>query len=570
MTRAINNKVKLNSIVSVTDFGAVGNGSDSTVAFSLAAKAALGVNNIPLPEGNINRAPMASVKVPAGTYLLSAEIDTGGKEITWIFDQGTLVNGFGFINGKILRAGQRQNDYHHGTTDYACSYSIRSNTELEAPSEILGISTPTELGVYTDRDSVSLYVDNESPPVLVDISTATYTATSITLGSVPPAASVLRYRVGMIIDTKHATKWSGFITAWNSDGSVITVSSWHLGNGVGTPGTPANGTGAYVNPITKVWAHNANVQLTLAGHATSAAGFELGLINSKGNSSPVFTDLVNRCWGYDSVNLGAFFGQAAYVSRGQWRYGYLAYQQEIGFKYISPPTPGTPFVASDSNASIYWQVNSSGSMEIGSTVASSSVFLDFHSSGNANDYDSRILAVGGGAGAGQGSITISAVTVTSPTILPPSDATQNIGSGSLRWNTLYASTGVINTSDARAKTPVIGLTGNEVNAAKLLGREIGTYKFLSAVATKGEEARCHIGMTVQRVIQILTENQLNPLNYGFICYDEWDASVDQLDNEGNVVVKGVEAGNRYGFRMDELLAFIAAGFEARLSALELT
>jgi hypothetical protein len=136
-------------------------------------------------------------------------------------------------------------------------------------------------------------------------------------------------------------------------------------------------------------------------------------------------------------------------------------------------------------------------------------------------------------------------------VVPRSDNDHTLGTAALRFSTVYAGTGTINTSDARLKTAVRKLTDNEIQAAKLISKEIGAYQFLASVAAKGDAARAHIGMTVQRAIQIMRECSLDPLAYGFICHDEWDG------------------GDSYGFRMDELLAFVAAGFEARLSALEL-
>jgi hypothetical protein len=164
-----------------------------------------------------------------------------------------------------------------------------------------------------------------------------------------------------------------------------------------------------------------------------------------------------------------------------------------------------------------------------------------------------------------------------------------LGSAGRRWSVVYAGTGSINTSDAREKTPVDEFTADELNAAKQLSKEIGTYKFLSAVAKKGDDARKHVGMTVQRAIEIMEANNLDPFAYGFICYDEWEEqTVDHpaveakeavLDEEGNVIEEAVEAraaytevtqeaGNRYSFRPDEMLFFIARGLEARIEALE--
>lgn len=143
------------------------------------------------------------------------------------------------------------------------------------------------------------------------------------------------------------------------------------------------------------------------------------------------------------------------------------------------------------------------------------------------------------------------------TVRPGADGTQGLGNGSFRWSTVFASTGTINTSDAREKTAVRAFSAGELNAAKALAAEVGFFKFLSAIVEKGEAAaRWHAGMTVQRAIEIMEAQNLDPFAYGFICFDEWAAGDDG------------PAGDRYSFRPDEMLLFIACGFEARLAALE--
>jgi hypothetical protein len=182
-------------------------------------------------------------------------------------------------------------------------------------------------------------------------------------------------------------------------------------------------------------------------------------------------------------------------------------------------------------------------------------------------------------------------------VRPRTDNSFTLGNSALRWSTVYAGTGTINTSDARDKTDVRGLTEAELAAAKDLSREIGAYKFLASVAEKGDDAREHIGMTVQRAVEIMESHGLDPFGYSFICFDEWEDTVIEhpaqyeqvatpalLDEEGREIEPGgfvdgalvseaytevvVPAGNKYSFRMDGLLAFIAAGLEARLTALE--
>jgi hypothetical protein len=98
---------------------------------------------------------------------------------------------------------------------------------------------------------------------------------------------------------------------------------------------------------------------------------------------------------------------------------------------------------------------------------------------------------------------------------------------------VYAGTGTINTSDAREKTPVVPLTAAEIAAAQELAGEIGTFQFLSSVAEKGaENARHHVGMTVQRAIEVMESHGLDPFGYAFICYDEWDTETREVVAEG--------------------------------------
>jgi len=149
---------------------------------------------------------------------------------------------------------------------------------------------------------------------------------------------------------------------------------------------------------------------------------------------------------------------------------------------------------------------------------------------------------------------------------PGADNTQNCGTAAKRWAVVYAGTGAINTSDARVKTPVQTLTNAEVCAAVALSREIGTFRFLDAVAAKGDRARLHIGMTVQRAVEIMTAHGLDAQQYGFICYDQWDA--DTVQTGPDTFETHGTPGDRWGFRVDELLLFIARGFDARLAALE--
>lgn len=169
-------------------------------------------------------------------------------------------------------------------------------------------------------------------------------------------------------------------------------------------------------------------------------------------------------------------------------------------------------------------------------------------------------------------------------ILPGADNTQNVGSASARPKEVFAGANAINTSDGRHKTLVRVFTPGEIAAAVALGAELGIYQWLDAVADKGEDAaRLHPGLTVQRAIEVMQGHGLDPMRYGFICYDQWpelpeirncwplqprvvddfgDLVREQVDAGVEIVQEYRAAGDLYSFRMSPLLAFIAAGERA--------
>lgn len=153
---------------------------------------------------------------------------------------------------------------------------------------------------------------------------------------------------------------------------------------------------------------------------------------------------------------------------------------------------------------------------------------------------------------------------------PGADNAYSIGSSSMRVSAVYAANGAIQTSDARLKSEVRKFTDNEIAAAKLLSQEIGIYSWLAKQAEEGEDAREHIGLTVQRAIEIMESCGLDPMHYGFICHDEWEEEdiIIGYEDDVNPIMGKKEAGDRYSFRYDQLNLFIARGIEARLSAIE--
>lgn len=199
------------------------------------------------------------------------------------------------------------------------------------------------------------------------------------------------------------------------------------------------------------------------------------------------------------------------------------------------------------------------------------------------------------------------------------DGTLHLGGGAQRFNTIYATTGTINTSDEREKADIATIPDTVLDAWGEVGWEV--YRFRDAVALKGDAARMHSGLIAQRVVEAFERHGLNARDWGLLCYDEWQAQKEATQTEkiemlpavyktisvmrhgknldgsdfsyqeevesdeilipavyGDRVTAyspAIAAGNRYGIRYEEALCFEAAyqrrradRIEARLAALE--
>jgi hypothetical protein len=128
-------------------------------------------------------------------------------------------------------------------------------------------------------------------------------------------------------------------------------------------------------------------------------------------------------------------------------------------------------------------------------------------------------------------------------ILPFTDNTFNLGSASFRWDTVFAATGTINTSDENSKTDIRDISDAEKSVASAIKSQMKAFKFSDAVALKGSNARIHFGVIAQTVRDAFLAEGLDPTSYGVFCSDTW---TDE---------SGIEQ-TRLGVRYDELFAFI--------------
>jgi hypothetical protein len=405
--------------VNVVWFGAPTGGDDAS-AFSAAAKIAFATDYI---GGNLQsslaRPLRGYVDVPAGNYVLSTLVDTGGRDIIWRLDPAAVIANPENINGQIWRGDGRvtlQNPF--GISDYATAVVASIGGAIpDKPAPVTGVITLQQLADYADRDAVALIGAAYSTSAAVNVDTASYTATTTTIAN-PSADALKRLRPGMVIDTKHATRCTAIVSSWVTVGSdlVITVAEWREKGGSSAV-TPADGTGLYVSRTTKIWGGNFVANLSAEGDVEQAIGIETTTYNPRGDASPTIGNATNRVIGNYVYNPGPFKSQASFMGVGAAIYGYVALQPDNGFYAITPTAKaGAGFISQGYNTvlrgvnasnQLTYTLSSSGNETVVNKSVSSTVTKSWRTGGYAVAYDVLETVSGGSAVAGTGSYTLS-------------------------------------------------------------------------------------------------------------------------------------------------------------------
>ena len=161
------------------------------------------------------------------------------------------------------------------------------------------------------------------------------------------------------------------------------------------------------------------------------------------------------------------------------------------------------------------------------------------------------------------------------------DNSIKLGFASGRFTEIFALNNSINTSDEREKQNIASLTDTEITAAKAISKLFKTYKWKDAVAAKGDNARTHTGVIAQQVETAMSDAGLTASNYSFWCSDTWwESNETYTDDDGveqtrlsiyqteDEAPEGATERNRKGIRYPELLSFIGAATEQRLTSIE--
>lgn len=103
-------------------------------------------------------------------------------------------------------------------------------------------------------------------------------------------------------------------------------------------------------------------------------------------------------------------------------------------------------------------------------------------------------------------------------VRPTTDGQLNLGTPGNRFNTLYATTGSINTSDERLKREIRPVDDDALDAW-------GAVEWVQFRFVDGE--RLHTGLIAQRIKEAFEAKGLDATNYGLLCFDEWDDEYEE-------------------------------------------
>ena len=124
------------------------------------------------------------------------------------------------------------------------------------------------------------------------------------------------------------------------------------------------------------------------------------------------------------------------------------------------------------------------------------------------------------------------------------DNSIDLGKSTARFDDVYATNGTIQTSDRNEKQDIEVLSDAEQRVAVACKGLLRKFRWKSAVAEKGDEARIHFGIIAQDLQDAFTAEGLDAGDYAMFINTTW------TDEETG------EERSRMGVRYSELLAFI--------------
>ncbi len=553
---------KAREIVSVKDFGAVGDGvTDDGAAFRSAVEAVVAAGG-------------GEVYIPKGTYRVKAEAgDT--TNIAVYVPSGVHIRGAGAISTTICPA--------------ANNTIVFKVTGLNGGIYNLQIDNPSN--TYSNVSGIRLApVDEASTSIRSDVE-----FNNITNISIRRVAEAIVLKCGPTVDGSDS--YCYYNTFTNIDIRNCTIGIW-LKEPPTQPGS-GNNRNTFISIRVGETGSNTGLQID-AGDTNSFIGcaFEGILSGTSPNTTPTAIKIAYNTASYGCVR-NKFFGltiEACTRSIDNDNdlteiYGYYdatnTYYSPNGralavdiaadkLNMVNAPirsytlraetfcTGRDPdvtralgdFYTPAGNALVMSKSNGAGSAEMRVDTPGAYGYYTFYSAG------SKQWSIGTQA-SGTTNITFfdssdGAMLQIAPgtSLKPMADNTYSLGTAPLRWSVVYAATGTINTSDERQKEQIAEIDERVLKAWSKVNYQ--QFKFKDSVKKKKNNARIHFGVIAQQIKVAFESEGLDPFEYGILCYDKWEDQPEVLSEDRKVVIPYLPAGDRYGVRYEEAMVLECA------------
>jgi hypothetical protein len=138
------------------------------------------------------------------------------------------------------------------------------------------------------------------------------------------------------------------------------------------------------------------------------------------------------------------------------------------------------------------------------------------------------------------------------------DNAVDIGNATFRFDDIFATNNVIQTSDRNEKQDIEELNDAERRVAVACKGLMRKYRWISSVAEKGDDARIHFGIIAQDLQAAFAAEGLDAGRYAMFISSTWWEHDGKIYETPEEAPEGATERTRLGVRYPELLAFIIA------------
>lgn len=522
-------------------------------------------------------ASTSTAYVPDGTYQLMTDTPNGA----WIVSDGVSFTGVGKLKGGLLKIGKHVTDYGgkpggRWVNDVVPANIHRFNGRLlaggSAKNNGLPLAAPGATSSWIDDPAVTGIIAGsleQNAMAIAAVSDKGFNGlvTGVRASDAPFGASLGHTSVALQDRPTSDSQavWSGYfvgIKAPSADSSNgvnnVEMNLWNQKSDADAgPIDPYNF--FPVSNMNNLWLSNGfpEVEVSRPSYRATCA---IGILNNVADTTKAKyrAGIAFKATALEGCDGVTGRGIAMALARGhsmQWYYGagnagpYITSNvdsnangiQNLVFDNFGLLVRDT--VSGSTQLRVEAKANPANHLRLSPSLSGQDVVVA--SDGSDSNINLRLMAKG------TGNVLVGA------TLRPNTANTHSCGTSGSPWSGGFTQTAFTVTSDERYKTTPLEITDAMLDAMAEVNWV--QYQYLDRIEAKGVDgARWHFGAIAQRVVEAFARHGLDAHEFGFICYDEWDANDAVLDEDGNAVTEAIEAGSRYGIRYEEALALEAA------------